>query len=198
MNGTQRLLLLVLAALAIPVRSAAQETDDPYLWLEEVEGERAMAWVREQSDATLAALRERSVYDSIYAAALEILESQDKIDYPTIRGDRIYNFWQDAEHERGIWRRTTVESYLSSEPAWETVLDIDALAEEEDVPWAFQGAECLAPENRRCPGEPLPRGIGRFRGAGVRPGDHWRSSRAGSSCRRPRAAWPGAIPTPFS
>lgn len=144
------LILLALPVLGFPARSAAQDEEDPYLWLEEVEGERAMAWVRSQSDTTLATFRQRAVYDSIYDATLAILESQDKIDYPTIRGDRIYNFWQDAEHERGIWRRTTVASYLSDEAEWETVLDIDALAEEEDVPWAFHGAECLAPEYRLC------------------------------------------------
>ncbi|HJU86769.1 MAG TPA: S9 family peptidase, partial [Gemmatimonadota bacterium] len=151
MNGYYRaFFLLTLAALASPVVSGAQETDDPYVWLEEVEGERAMAWVTEQSDATLAAMRAHPVYDSIYGATLAILESQDKIDYPTLRGDWIYNFWQDGEHERGIWRRATVDSYLSGEPQWETVLDIDALAEEESVPWAYHGAECLAPEYRLC------------------------------------------------
>jgi len=150
MKAVPRLLLIALPALALPARSWSQEADDPYRWLEDVEGERAMAWVRSQSDATLTTLRERAVYDSIYGQSLAILESQDKIDYPTIQGDRVYNFWQDAEHARGIWRRTTMDSYLSDQPTWETVLDIDRLAEEEDVPWAFHGAECLAPEYRRC------------------------------------------------
>jgi len=150
MHGLHRVLLLALPALAIPLRILGQEADDPYLWLEDVEGGRAMEWVRSQSDATLTTLRERSVYDSIYDESLRILESQDKIDYPTIRGDRVYNFWQDAEHARGIWRRTALDSYLSDQPEWETVLDIDRLAEEEGVPWAFQGAECLAPEYRHC------------------------------------------------
>jgi prolyl oligopeptidase len=150
MKAIPHLLLIALPALALPARSWSQEADDPYRWLEDVEGERAMAWVRSQSDGTLATLRERAVYDSIYGQSLAILESQDKIDYPTIQGDRVYNFWQDAEHARGIWRRTTLDSYLSDQPTWETVLDIDRLAVEEDVPWAFHGAECLAPEYRRC------------------------------------------------
>ncbi|HET6362640.1 MAG TPA: prolyl oligopeptidase family serine peptidase [Gemmatimonadota bacterium] len=150
MNGLRRLFLLAVPAFAIPVRAAAQGVDDPYLWLEDVEGARAMAWVHEQNEATLAALRGHAVYDSIYRESLGILESQDKIDYPTLRGGWIYNFWQDAEHERGIWRRAKLDSYLSSEPEWDTLLDMDALAEEEGVPWAFHGAECLAPEYRRC------------------------------------------------
>ena len=150
MNRLSRLLLLALIPLAIPARVAGQEADDPYLWLEEVEGERAMAWVRERSEATLGALRDHAAFDSIYRESLAILESQDKIEYPTLRGEWIYNFWQDAEHERGIWRRAPMDSYLSSEPGWETLLDMDALSGEEGVPWAFHGAECLAPEFRRC------------------------------------------------
>jgi prolyl oligopeptidase len=150
MNGPYRVVMFALAALPVPVVSAAQEADDPYLWLEDVEGERAMAWVTEQSDATLATMNAHAVYDSIYGATLAILESEDKIDYPTLRGDWIYNFWQDGDHERGVWRRAPVESYLSDDPRWETLLDIDALAAEEGVPWAFHGAECVMPEFRRC------------------------------------------------
>ena len=64
--------------------------------------------------------------------------------------DRIYNFWKDADHQRGLWRRTTQSDYLTGNPTWETVLDIDALAKEENTPWAFGGADCLEPENRLC------------------------------------------------
>ena len=129
---SRRPLFLALSlGLALPTASPAQEDPDPYLWLEEVEGERALDWVEDQNAATLAALAGSAVYDSIYRASLEILNSQDKIDYPRIMGDRIYNFWQDADHERGIWRRTGWESYLTEDPAWETVLDIDSLAARE-------------------------------------------------------------------
>src|SRR5690606_4465348 len=69
---------------------------------------------------------------------------------PSILGNRIYNFWQDADNPRGIWRRTGWESYLSGEPDWETVLDIDRLAEEEGVAWSFGGASCLSPDYRLC------------------------------------------------
>lgn len=150
MNGVHPLLLFALAALVIPAGATAQGLDDPYLWLEAVEGDRAMAWVKEQSETTLGAMRAHGAYDSIYTESLAILESEDKIDYPTLHGEWIYNFWQDAEHERGIWRRARLESYLSAEPQWTTLLDVDALAAEEDVPWAFHGADCLAPEYRRC------------------------------------------------
>jgi prolyl oligopeptidase len=142
-------LLLALALLA-PRSAASQETDDPYLWLEEVEGERPLAWVEERSEATLSELRQHPVFDAIFEESLEILTSDERIPIPRIMGGRIYNFWQDAEHERGIWRRTTWKSYVSGEPEWETVLDIDSLAAAEGVNWSFGGATCLPPEHRRC------------------------------------------------
>lgn len=143
-------LLAASAVLAVSTPVAAQETEDPYVWLEEVEGERALAWAIEQSEATLAELKAHPAFDSIFEEALEILNSDDRLALPEIVGDGLYNFWQDAEHERGIWRRTAWESYLSEDPEWETVLDIDALAEAEGVPWSFDSAVCLAPEDRLC------------------------------------------------
>ena len=136
--------------LTFAIPAPAQEDVDPYLWLEDVEGDRALAWVEERNEATLDVFAGRAVYDSIYRQSLAILNSADKIDYPAIVGDRIYNFWQDADHERGIWRRTSWDSYLTADPAWETVLDIDSLAAREGVEWAFGGAACLAPAYRRC------------------------------------------------
>lgn len=143
---SRRLLLLALVSLAVP--AAAQE--DPYLWLEDVEGEEALAWVEERNEATLAELRASPRFDALYERALGILNSEDRIPYPSILGEHLYNFWQDAQHERGIWRRTSWDAYLAGEPAWETVLDIDALGEAEGVNWVYKGAICLAPDDRRC------------------------------------------------
>ena len=126
------------------------QQDDAYIWLEEVEGERALGWVVERSDATLQEFEALPVFGELEAAALEVVTSSDRIAYPSIRGDHLYNFWSDDSHPRGVYRRTSWDSYLSGEPSWETVLDIDVLAEEEDVPWAYRGMSCLAPEHRRC------------------------------------------------
>lgn len=131
-------------------RPPSQDADDPFLWLEEVEGSRALAWVEERNARTLEELEASPVYQPILERTRQILDSQDRIAYPSILGDRLYNFWQDASHPRGLWRRTTWESYLAGAPEWEVVLDIDALAEAEGVPWSFGGATCLAPEYRRC------------------------------------------------
>jgi prolyl oligopeptidase len=146
--------LVVALAHAISLANAplhAQEVDDPFLWLENVESERALAWVAEHNAASLDELTSHPAYTPIYDDLLEIITSDDRIPFPSIAGERLYNFWSDEEHERGIWRWTSWESYLAgNDVAWETVLDIDALAEAEGVPWAFRGANCLPPEDRIC------------------------------------------------
>jgi len=124
--------------------------DDPFLWLEEVEGERAMAWVRDRNAETEEELMDDPGFGSLRDRIAEILSSEERIPYPSIAGDALYNFWQDEDHPRGMWRRATWASYLSGDPGWETVLDVDALAEEEGVPWSFSGATCLPPEKRLC------------------------------------------------
>jgi prolyl oligopeptidase len=126
------------------------DMDDPFLWLEEVEGTRAMEWVEARNAATLQALQASPVYEPVFERVREILDSRDRIPFPSILGDRLYNFWQDPSNPRGVWRRTTWESYLSGEPRWETVLDIDRLAADEGVNWAFSGSVCLEPEYQRC------------------------------------------------
>ena len=123
---------------------------DPFLWLEDVEGAKAMDWVKAKNASTLAELGKSPLYAPTFERTKKILDSKDKIAYPTIMNDRIYNFWKDADHQRGLWQRTTLGDYLTGNPAWETVLDIDALAKEENTPWAFGGADCLKPENRLC------------------------------------------------
>ena len=124
--------------------------DDPFLWLEDVEGQDALEWVEARNAETLAKLAETATYRGLFDDVLEILTAQDRIAYPSTVGDMVYNFWTDAEHERGIYRRTPLDEYLSDTPEWEVVLDIDALAEAEAVPWAFAGLRCLTPEYRHC------------------------------------------------
>ena len=127
-----------------------QQIDDPYRWLEEVEGERALDWVREHNAKTLEVLKGDPRFDAMKSQAGEILTARDRIPYGTYRGGWVYNFWQDDTHVRGIWRRTRLASYRSDSPDWELLLDIDALAEEEDENWVWQGANCLPPDYNRC------------------------------------------------
>lgn len=119
---------------------------DPNLWLEEVEGERALDWVRGQNERSLAVLTGDKRYSALEAAATDIVNATDRIPYGSIRDGMVYNFWQDAGNVRGLWRRTSLESYASQTPAWETVIDFDALSVAEDANWVFKGSNCYKPE----------------------------------------------------
>lgn len=119
---------------------------DPYLWLEEVEGDAALDWVRAQNERSLNVLTRDKRYAALEAAATEIVTATDRIPYGTIRDGQVYNFWQDADNVRGLWRRTSLEDYASDAPEWETVLDFDALSKAEDANWVFKGANCYKPE----------------------------------------------------
>jgi prolyl oligopeptidase len=139
---------------AAPEAAAANRTtstsDDPFQWLEDVQGEKALAWVKEQNAVSTKLLESRPEYDPIFKRTLEILDSKEKIPTPELLGDTVYNFWKDDVHERGIWRRTTIASYRTATPQWETVLDVDALAKAEGKSWVWHGAACLPPANERC------------------------------------------------
>lgn len=116
-----------------------------HLWLEEVEGAPALAWVTAQNARTLAELEADPRYAGFEAAALEILNSAERIPEGVVRDGHVYNFWQDETNVRGLWRRTTLESYATEAPAWETILDFDKLAADEGANWVYKGASCLRP-----------------------------------------------------
>jgi prolyl oligopeptidase len=131
-------------------RTPAAATEDPYLWLEEVQGERALAWVRERNRESEAALMTRPGFEERRLRIREVLDSRDQIPYVVRRADGFYNFWRDASNPRGLWRRTTLDEYRKASPAWETVIDLDALAKAEGENWVWAGADCLGPQYRRC------------------------------------------------
>ncbi|WP_141733771.1 prolyl oligopeptidase family serine peptidase [Oligoflexus tunisiensis] len=124
--------------------------DADYQWLEEVEGKEALDWVRKQNTRTLDKLHAHKDSKTFKAQALEILEAKDKIPDGRIQGEFVYNFWQDAEHVRGILRRTPWEAYKDNKPQWEVLLDVDALAKQEGKSYVFGGADCLRPKFERC------------------------------------------------
>ncbi len=139
-----------LTAVAALTTLGASTTDDPFQWLEDVEGAKSLAWVKEQNAESTKLFQSRPEYKPIYDRTLEILDSKERIPVPELLGDTVYNFWKDGVHERGIWRRTTIASYRTAAPQWETVLDVDALAKAEGKSWVFHGANCLPPANERC------------------------------------------------
>jgi prolyl oligopeptidase len=142
--------IAILITLFFIAGMAPAADEDPYLWLEEVEGAKALAWAESKSTADTAVLEAVPEYAEIYAKLVEIYNSSERIPTPGIRGAWIYNFWQDPDHERGIWRRTFLDQYVKESPAWEIVLDLDALAAAEGENWVWQGASCLSPEYRHC------------------------------------------------
>ncbi|TNE89002.1 MAG: S9 family peptidase [Deltaproteobacteria bacterium] len=124
--------------------------EDPRLWLEDVEGETALEWVKARNHETVEALTTNDAFESTKSALLEIYDSTDRIPSVSERGGFLYNFWRDAEHPRGLWRRTTLESYKTDAPEWDVLLDFDKLAADESENWVFAGARCLAPAHTKC------------------------------------------------
>ena len=123
---------------------------DPWLWLEEVQGERALAWVRERNAESRRQLEAWPGFADTRQRILDVLDSRDRIPAIARRGGFVYNFWQDAEHPRGLWRRTTLDDYRQPQPAWDIVLDLDALGRAEGESWVWGGAVCLGPDYQRC------------------------------------------------
>ncbi|MFI6028328.1 prolyl oligopeptidase family protein [Amycolatopsis magusensis] len=123
--------------------------DDPYLWLEDVTGEQALDWVRARNAETVAELTGGERFGELRDRVREVLDADDRIPYVRRRGEYLYNFWRDAQHPRGLWRRTTLEQYRAPKPEWDVLLDVDALAEAEGENWVWHGANMLRPDYRR-------------------------------------------------
>lgn len=117
--------------------------EDPYRWLEDVTGPTALDWVRDRNAETVGELSGGTRFQDLRTEIRQVLDADDRIPFAWRRGAYLYNFWQDAAHPRGLWRRTTLEEYRRTEPDWEILLDVDALAGQEDENWVWQGATVL-------------------------------------------------------
>ncbi len=128
------------------------EKKDSFLWLEEVEGQKALSWVKKQNKKTLDELTQGKRFKSFETSALEIFQAKDKIPRISLHGSHVYNFWQDDKSVRGVWRKTSVKSYKRKNPKWETLLDIDKLAKKEKENWVYSRwtGGCLSPGWKRC------------------------------------------------
>ncbi len=123
---------------------------DPFLWLEEVDGEQALDWVKEQNADTARRLESNPLFDELYAQAKATLNSDSRLPAIDQKGEWLYNYWRDAEHPRGVYRRTSLEEFAKDAPAWETVIDVDALSAEEGHQWVFRGMDCLPKHPEHC------------------------------------------------
>jgi len=138
------------AAGATGTTSAASSDADPFLWLEDVTAEKSLDWVKQRNAESAKAIVARPGFDAMEARFLEIYDSKAKIATVNKIGRYYYNFWKDPDHERGIWRRTSLEEYRKAQPAWETVLDLDALSKTDSIAWVWHDVEPLSPNDTRC------------------------------------------------
>jgi prolyl oligopeptidase len=129
---------------------STEVTDDPFLWLEDIHGSRAMDWVKQQNATTARRFVDNDEFAHTRDSILEVLDSDARIPYVNRMGNYLYNFWRDKAHPRGVWRRTSLTEYRKAAPAWEVLLDIDALNKTEDKRWVFKGVQCLKPKFERC------------------------------------------------
>lgn len=137
-------------AAAAPAAVALPAAEDPYLWLEDVGGDRSLEWVRARNATSEGELTTVPSFGALEGRLLSILDSDAKIPYAGKMGKYYYNFWKDGQHRRGIWRRTSWAEYQKASPAWEVVLDLDALGATEKESWVWGGASCLEPSYERC------------------------------------------------
>lgn len=147
---------VTLAALALTGshrmfgQESTTEQSDKYTWLEDIHGDRSMAWVKAEDARTAAVLEKQKPFAELDQEALKVMDSPDKLPGPVFRSGMIYNTWRDRDHIRGIVRRTTLESYLTDSPQWETVIDYDALGKQDQKSWVGHGLNCLEPEEQLC------------------------------------------------
>ncbi|RZA29795.1 MAG: S9 family peptidase, partial [Lysobacteraceae bacterium] len=145
---------VVVAGLAAAGSALAGETapvtDDAYAWLEDVTGAKPLEWVKQQNAKSEAEIAATPEFKQLEGRILAMLDSDAKIPGVEKIGRYYYNFWKDKGHERGVWRRTTLEEYRKPQPEWETILDLDALNKAEGENWVWHGAECRRPAYTRC------------------------------------------------
>jgi prolyl oligopeptidase len=159
MSGRGHLALTALAALIGAGLLAGAKVDnnpqaapgdrDPYLWLEDVHGAKALEWVKAQNAKSTSMLQADPDYQKDYDAILKVLDATDRIPYGNLDHQYVFNHWQDAQHPKGVWRRTSIADYANAAPAWEVLLDVDKLALDEHENWVWQGADCT-PSLKRC------------------------------------------------
>jgi prolyl oligopeptidase len=130
--------------------AAQAGADDENLWLDDIDGAKPLDWVKARNAETVSKYAESQDFKTLDARLLEMLDSDAKIPMVSKIGDHFYNFWRDKQHPKGLWRRTTLAEYRKDKPAWDTVIDLDALAASEKENWVWHGAQCLKPDYRRC------------------------------------------------
>lgn len=141
---------LAITTGAAPAKEPTPVNNDPYAWLEDVTGDKPLEWVKAQNVKAEAEIASTPDFKRLESKILAMLDSDAKIPGVQKMGDFYYNFWKDKQHERGLWRRTTLEEYRKPQPRWETIIDLDALNKAEGENWVWHGADCRRPTYERC------------------------------------------------
>ena len=141
---------LAFAAFSAHAQSASADPEDKYIWLEDVNSPRAMDWVKSEDARTAKIMEADPRFAAYNEEALKIVEDPNRLPLPDLRGNEVYNFWNDQKNIRGLLRKTTMDDYSTPDPHWQTVLDVDALDKQENTSWVFHGADCLYPGDEYC------------------------------------------------
>jgi prolyl oligopeptidase len=150
-NKDTNMRLHTLAVLTAAVSlSTGWAGDDPYLWLEDIQGERALAWVRRENESTAERLESKPIFDELHAQARAALNANSRLPEVYQEEGWLYNTWKDEDYPRGVFRRTTLEEFPEAEPEWEVVIDVDALNAKEGKQWVFKGMDCLPGDPEHC------------------------------------------------
>lgn len=146
--------LLLLSFFVVSCQSphikVKSDMNDQYLWLEEVEGQKALEFARKHNEETLGHFKKNPMFARVEKEVRKISLADDRMPSVYFIGSELYNFWQDKKHVQGIWRKTTLQSYKTQNPQWETILDLDALSKKEKETWVWHGTELLEPERDRA------------------------------------------------
>jgi prolyl oligopeptidase len=143
--------IIFVAAAALVTTAAIAQTTDPYLWLENIAGTKALTQVKKWNAGTEAVLTKMPGYEEHRKRALAILNNPHQIAMPDdVMGDMVANHWVDADHKRGLWRISPLAAYIAGKPQWRTLIDVDALGAKEGKSWVWHGANCLPPQYQRC------------------------------------------------
>ncbi|AEU38965.1 prolyl oligopeptidase family serine peptidase [Granulicella mallensis] len=145
------MLVLGSGARMLAQQGPSDSTDtDKYVWLEDVSSDRSMNWVKDENERTAKVLENDPHFAAYHEEALKLSQAPDRLPYPDLRGGDVYNFWRDAEHVNGIFRKTSLSDYLTLQPKWQTVIDYDALGKQDSVKWVSHGLDCLYPGDHYC------------------------------------------------
>ena len=188
-----RLLIWMLALMLSPtVLPDGGQPEDPYQWLEDVTGERPLAWVKERNAESTGELTGSEQFQKLEHRILEILDSEDRIPAVQKLGPYYYNFWRDAKNPRGLWRRTTLEEYTQAQARLGDRARSRRPGQRRERKLGLARCSDLEARLQARPRLAFARRCRRKRGPGVRPDKEGVRHAMDTPCPRPRARLPGA------